>query len=82
MSKIKKNGKTSVKSKDQSPSWGIMKPYTPGDLCDMYSITPKVLRTWLRPFRKQIGKRYGRIYNLRQVDVIFEKLGKPDGAEE
>ena len=55
-----------------------IKPYSKQELADMYNIGVRSLTTWLQPFERGIGKRYGRYYNLKQVRYIFEKLGLPD----
>jgi hypothetical protein len=54
-----------------------IKPYSKQELADLYKIGVRSMTTWLLPFEKIIGKRYGRYYNMKQVKVIFEKLGLP-----
>jgi hypothetical protein len=54
-----------------------IKPYSKQELADLYKIGVRSMTTWLKPFEKNIGKRYGRYYNLKQVRCIFEKLGLP-----
>lgn len=54
-----------------------VKSATPKELADMYQISPKTFRRWLRPFKKEIGKRQGRYFNARQIAIIFMRLGMP-----
>lgn len=54
-----------------------IKPYSKQELADLYKIGVRSMTTWLYPFEKGIGKRYGRYYNLKQVRYIFDKLGLP-----
>lgn len=54
-----------------------IKPYSKQELADLYNIGVRSMSTWLKPFEKEIGKRHGRYYNLKQVRYIFNKLGLP-----
>lgn len=65
-----------------TPSKYVLKPISPAEFCSLYAISRKTLLKWLRPIEKEIGPRQGNIYNVRQVALIFEKLGIPDGLFE
>ena len=54
-----------------------IKAYSKQELADLYNIGVRSMHTWLEPFKKDIGKRYGRYYTPKQVRIIFEKLGLP-----
>lgn len=54
-----------------------IKPYSKQELADLYNIGVRSMSTWLKPFEKEIGKRHGRYYNLKQIRYIFNKLGLP-----
>lgn len=54
-----------------------IKPYSKLELANLYKIGVRSMTTWLHPFEKDIGKRCGRYYNLKQVRYIFDKLGVP-----
>ena len=54
-----------------------IKPYSKKELAGMYKIGVRSMTTWLEPFKKDIGKRYGWYYNPKQVKYIFDKLGLP-----
>jgi hypothetical protein len=54
-----------------------IRPYMLGELAALYGVSTKTMRTWLLPHQENIGKRVGRIYTTKQVEMIFEKLGIP-----
>lgn len=54
-----------------------LRPYTMKELCQIYQISDKTMRKWLKPFAEEVGKRQGHIYNITQIGVIFSKLGLP-----
>jgi hypothetical protein len=56
-------------------------PYTTDELAMLYGITPKTFLKWLDPFKKEIGDKIGWYFNIRQVNLIFEKLGRPERSE-
>lgn len=53
-------------------------PYTTDELSLLYGITSKTLLKWIEPFKNEIGQKIGWYYNIRQVNVIFERLGRPE----
>jgi len=54
-----------------------IKPYSKTELANMYSVSVHILKVWLEPFKDQIGEYKGRIYTVKQIELIFECLGKP-----
>jgi|GEM_PF-1414322 len=52
-------------------------PHTIKELSVAYRVSRPVIRQWLRPFKDEIGPRIGHYYNVAQVKIIFEHLGKP-----
>jgi hypothetical protein len=60
-----------------SPSPFEVKPYSKRELSHLYSVCNKTFSNWLEPFQHEIGKRNGRFYTVKQVDVIIDKLGLP-----
>lgn len=52
--------------------------YSLKELANIYSVSSKTFRTWLTPFRHEIGARLGRFYYPKQTKIIFEKLGMPE----
>ena len=55
-----------------------LKPYCYKELEMLYGISRKTLKTWLRPFWQDIGQKQGRYFTIKQVKVIFDKVGIPD----
>jgi hypothetical protein len=54
-----------------------LRAYTVIGLARLYNIDKKTFRRWLIPFQDEIGERSGYYYNVRQVQIIIEKLGYP-----
>jgi hypothetical protein len=43
----------------------------------VYEVDWRTLKKWLQPFEIEIGEKIGRFYSIRQVEIIFDKLGYP-----
>lgn len=56
---------------------GSARPCTIKELAALYSVTPKVIKIWLKPHAPAIGPKSGRYYTLLQVRKIFALLGEP-----
>lgn len=54
-----------------------IKPYMPGELAKYYQVSEKTFRCWLSAFKDKLGKRSGRYFNIKQVELIFQELGTP-----
>lgn len=54
-----------------------IKPYMPGELAKYYQVSEKTFRCWLAAFKDKLGKRSGRYFNIKQVELIFQELGTP-----
>jgi hypothetical protein len=57
------------------------KPYMPGELAKYYQVSEKTFRCWLTAFTEKLGKRSGRYFNIKQVELIFQELGTPKTIE-
>jgi hypothetical protein len=55
----------------------IVKPYTMKDLAELYHVTQPTFRNWLKKHQDAIGERMGHTYTIRQVEIIFDRLGEP-----
>lgn len=55
-----------------------LKAYSTKELAVMYDVSEKIFRTWLTPFKNEIGKKAGRFYTPKQAQIIFERVGIPD----
>lgn len=53
------------------------RPCSIRDLMMVYGVSYKTMRTWLFPFNDEIGIKKSYMFTVLQVDIIFEKLGKP-----
>lgn len=54
-----------------------VRTYSVKEVADLYCISNKTLKKWLKPFENELGERMGYFYNPKQVRIIFEKLGLP-----
>jgi hypothetical protein len=54
-----------------------LRAYSLKELSGMYECSGKSMKTWIAPFKQEIGQRVGRFYNPKQMKIIFEKLGVP-----
>lgn len=55
-----------------------IKAYTMQELAQLYQVNDRTIRRWLKPFRQEIGKREGHFFTLKQIRIIFEKIGEPE----
>lgn len=60
----------------------IIKPYTPLQLGNLYGVSRKTFSGWLKPFKDQIGERFGHYYQIPQVEKNFRLLSVPYFLEE
>jgi hypothetical protein len=58
-----------------------LRPYTPKELRTFYGISYPTFMKWIKPFEEELGKVYGRCYNVRQVKLLIEKLGIPENLK-
>lgn len=56
----------------------ITSVYTKMQLAEEYGVDRRTFYRWLEPIKDEIGK-VERVYNPRQLALIFRFLGKPDG---
>ena len=54
-----------------------LKPYTTKELAAIYQVSDKTFNKWVGKFRIDVGEKSGRLYTIRKVTVIFDKLGLP-----
>ncbi len=59
-----------------------LKPYSITELAQIYQVSIYIIRNWLKPHNKEIGKKIGRMYTVHQVKIIFEKLEIPGTLDE
>jgi hypothetical protein len=62
--------------KSDNPS-GV-RAYTLNEIASLYCVSKKTFKKWVKPFENDLGQRVGHFYSVRQVNIIFDKLGTPD----
>jgi len=55
-----------------------LQPYTTDELAMLYGITSKTFLKWLEHFKSEIGQKVGWHFHIRQVNITFDKLGRPE----
>ena len=66
---------------DSSMPKFYLKAYTLTELAAIYGMDRRTLKNWIEPFLSDIGVKRGRYYDVNQVRVIVDKLGKPGDFE-
>ena len=59
-----------------------IRAYTVKEIAMLYRVCKQTFRKWIKPFEDEIGERNGHFYTVKQVRVIIEKLGMPEGTGE
>jgi hypothetical protein len=54
-----------------------VRAYTSKQLACLYDVSTNTLGKWLKKHEYAIGKKIGHFYTIKQVTIIFEKLGYP-----
>jgi len=54
-----------------------VRPYSIGELSELYGICPRTFKKWLGVFKDELGPLVGRYYTIAQVEVIFKHLKIP-----
>ena len=62
----------------KNTSYVFSQPYTTDELAQLYGIRTKTLLRWIEPFKNEVGEKIGWYFNIRQVNIIFDKLGRPE----
>lgn len=55
----------------------LIKAYTSKELATLYGVSIKTLRRWLQPHLAFIGEKTSIYYTMKQVRIIFERIGEP-----
>jgi hypothetical protein len=58
-----------------------LRPYSPKELRTLYGVTYVTFMKWIKPFEAELGKAYGRCYNVKQVKFLIDKLGIPENLK-
>jgi len=54
-----------------------IKPLTKKEITALYGVSYKTFSAWIAPFKKEIGKYNGRRFTIKQVEIIYQKIGHP-----
>ena len=54
-----------------------VKAYRVKELAELYGVSEKTFKGWLRPYHETIGEKKEWYFNTLQVRIIFDKLGQP-----
>lgn len=55
-----------------------IRPMSKKELAQAYRVSRRTLYAWLKPFQGKIGPYYGRMFTIRQINVIFQCIGEPE----
>jgi hypothetical protein len=59
-----------------------IRAYSLKQIASLYCVSKQTFKLWLKPFEKEIGKRIGHFYSVKQIKIILDKLGTPDGVDD
>jgi hypothetical protein len=57
------------------------RPYTHKELASLYQVSWPTLKKWIEPYLDEIGEKIGHFYTIKQVEIIFQLVGRPDLVE-
>ena len=55
----------------------VVKPYTNKDLGIMFNMSSRTLRRNIVGIKEKLGERKGHFWNIKQVEMIMEHIGRP-----
>ena len=58
-------------------SKSALKPSTKKELADLYEMKHRAFFSLFKPYEETIGKKMGRYYSTKQVELVFDCLGLP-----
>jgi len=70
---------------DQSQRLSVkveVRPYSLKELCRLYNLSYKTMNTCIAPLVQELGRKKGRFYNVKQVELIFIHMGIPYSIHE
>jgi hypothetical protein len=59
-----------------------VRAYTLKQIAGLYGVSNQTFKLWLKPFEKEMGKRIGHFYSVKQIEIIIDKLGTPGGIDD
>lgn len=67
--------------KQQTTVPNEIKPLNYKQLAATYDVSPRTIKSWLRPFIDEIGEMRGKVLTVKQILLIYDKIGKPKGVD-
>lgn len=55
----------------------VVQPYNSKQLAAAYDISKKVFKSWMKKIEDEVGQQEGKMWNVKQVEIILEKFGTP-----
>jgi hypothetical protein len=55
----------------------VVKPYTNKDLGTLFNMSSRTLRRNIVGIKEKLGERRGHFWNIKQVELIMEHIGRP-----
>ncbi len=54
-----------------------IRPYTAKQLAALYGVSTNTFYKWINRHKEAVGKKIGHFYTIKQVQIIFDRLGYP-----
>ena len=54
-----------------------LRPYSRKEMRVFYGVSKHVFDTMVKPYEEEIGKENGKYLSVKQVEIIFKRLGMP-----
>ena len=54
-----------------------LRPYSRKEMRGFYGVSKYVFDTMVKPYEEEIGKEIGKYLSVKQVEIIFKRLGMP-----
>lgn len=55
----------------------VIKPYTTKELAPLFNMSSRTFRRNIAGIKELLGVRKGHFYNIKQVEMIIEHMGRP-----
>lgn len=55
----------------------MVKPMNSKELANLYMVTKEVFIAWLKPIREKLGPQVGRMWTIKQVQMMIDHFGPP-----
>ena len=55
----------------------VVQPYTTQELAPLFNMSSRTFRRNIEGIKDKLGQRRGHYYNIKQVEIIIEHMGRP-----